>query len=49
LTSGWRCNYSKSGDGEPAYELYLWNRPASLGDQRLDIGEVQVEIEGPEA
>jgi hypothetical protein len=27
-----------------AIGLYLWDRPASLGDQSLHLGEVEIEV-----
>jgi predicted RNase H-like HicB family nuclease len=30
-----------------AIGLYLWDRPAELGDRELRVGEVRVQVESP--
>ena len=31
-----------------AVGLYLWDRPATLGDQKLQVGDVPVKVEQPD-
>jgi hypothetical protein len=31
-----------------AIGLYLWNRPAAIGQQRLRVGNVAIEVEQPD-